>query len=124
MGSRTTADRAAPRLESRRRPSHSSTTGQATADTALVGMADIPCGPVADPSDIDGGLVRLVVDLTPSAYRAFQRAVADSGDSRTDTVNRALLIYAHIQRMGIQGRGRLTFRTRQGGLKLVRISNG
>ena len=74
--------------------------------------------------DDSEGLVRLIVDLTPSAFRALNSAVCDGGDTPTDTANRALLFYAKVQRMAERRGGRFTFRTQYGHLKQVRVTNG
>lgn len=42
------------------------------------------------------GLTRLTVNLTPKAAQALEQAVVVTGDSKTDTVNRALQAYAYI----------------------------
>jgi len=62
----------------------------------------------------DDGLVRLTVDLTTSAYDSLEEAVKATGDNRTDTVNRALLIYAHVQRLADAGGGTVTLSTKDG----------
>ena len=41
-------------------------------------------------------LTRLTVNLTERSSRALELAVNDTGDSRTDTVNRALQVYAYL----------------------------
>jgi hypothetical protein len=86
-----------------------------------------PAAPIDDPTiDADSdGLVRLTVDLTPSAYRALMRSVEVGGDSPTDTVGRALLFYLQIQQIAATGRsGRFTYRTKAGAAKQVRVSDG
>jgi len=41
--------------------------------------------------------VRLTVNLIPRADKALQLAVQLTGDSKTDTVNRALQVYAYLE---------------------------
>jgi hypothetical protein len=43
-----------------------------------------------------GGLRRITINLTPRAWEALERAVKLTGDSKTDTINRALHVYAYI----------------------------
>lgn len=52
-----------------------------------------------------GQLVRLTVNLTPRSSEALEKASKESGDSKTDTVNRALQVYAVIQEMCKRGGG-------------------
>ncbi|VVJ23792.1 Uncharacterised protein [Amycolatopsis camponoti] len=44
-----------------------------------------------------GGLERVTVNLAPRASRALEKAVALTGDSKTDTINRALQVYAYLE---------------------------
>ena len=41
--------------------------------------------------------MRLTVNLIPRADKALQLAVQLTGDSKTDTVNRALQVYAYLE---------------------------
>jgi hypothetical protein len=61
-----------------------------------------------------GGLVRVTVNLTPKAYEALQRSCEMSRDTKTDTINRALLVYELIQQLSEQGGGSLTMVNRNG----------
>ena len=54
------------------------------------------------------GLVRVTVNLTPRAYEALTRACSQTGDSKTDTINRSLLVYDLIHRLSEEGGGTLT----------------
>lgn len=49
--------------------------------------------------------MRLTVNLTPRASEALERASRESGDSKTDTVNRALQVYVLIQELCKRGGG-------------------
>jgi hypothetical protein len=42
-------------------------------------------------------LERVTVNLTPRASRALERAVEITGDTKTDTINRALQVYAYLE---------------------------
>ena len=44
-----------------------------------------------------GTLERVTVNLTPRAVRALDQAVALTGDTKTDTINRALQVYAYLE---------------------------
>lgn len=66
-------------------------------------------------SDVDQTLTQLTVNLTDSAYEALEVAAAITGDSRTDTAGRALLMYAHIVQQAAVGRGSLSFDLADGG---------
>jgi hypothetical protein len=43
-----------------------------------------------------GGLRRITVNLTPRAWDDLDKAVKLTGDSKTDTINRAVHVYAYI----------------------------
>jgi hypothetical protein len=52
--------------------------------------------PTADPPDGGGSgspLTRVTVNLTPRSVGSLENAVKRTGDSRTDTINRALQVY-------------------------------
>jgi hypothetical protein len=40
---------------------------------------------------------RVTVNLTPRASEALERAVRLTGDTKTDTINRALQLYAYLE---------------------------
>lgn len=48
----------------------------------------------------DPDLTRLTVNLTPAAASALEDAARRTGDTRTDTVNIALMLYAQLVEMG------------------------
>jgi hypothetical protein len=47
-------------------------------------------------TDSGGGLHRVTLNLTPRAWDALGRTVKLTGDSRTDTINRAVQVYAYL----------------------------
>lgn len=55
-------------------------------------LGDSPAPPESD----SGGLHRVTVNLTPRAWDALKRAVKLTGDSKTDTINRAVHVYAYV----------------------------
>jgi hypothetical protein len=48
-------------------------------------------------------LERVTVNLTPRSSRALDEAVTITGDSKTDTINRALQVYAYLERVQREG---------------------
>jgi hypothetical protein len=49
-------------------------------------------------------LVRLTVNLTPRSAAALDLAVGLTRDSKTDTINRALQVYAYLMSLKAEGR--------------------
>jgi hypothetical protein len=43
-----------------------------------------------------GGLQRVTVNLTPRSWQALEGAVKRTGDSQTDTINRAIQVYSYL----------------------------
>jgi hypothetical protein len=68
-----------------------------------------------------GGLVRVTVNLTPKAYEALQRSCEATRDTKTDTINRALLVYELVQRLAEQGGGSITMVNRDGEKERIHI---
>jgi hypothetical protein len=64
---------------------------------------------------VSDDLTQLTVNLTESAATALEFAAVLSGDNRTDTVNRALLIFNAIAEVATEGGGRLSFELIDGG---------
>jgi hypothetical protein len=50
-----------------------------------------------------GGLRRITVNLTPRACAALDQAAKLTGDSQTDTLNRAIQIYAYVMNVTQNG---------------------
>jgi hypothetical protein len=50
-----------------------------------------------------GGLERVTVNLTARSSQALQIAAELTGDTKTDTINRAVQIYAFLQQAIAQG---------------------
>ncbi|HUC22602.1 MAG TPA: hypothetical protein VMA73_07840 [Streptosporangiaceae bacterium] len=51
----------------------------------------------------NGPLERITVNLTGRASRALELATRLTGDSKTDTVNRALQVYAYMEQITADG---------------------
>jgi len=65
-------------------------------------------------------LVRLTVNLIPRAHAAMLLAAQITGDSRTDTVNRALQLYAFAEHVLSQG-GEILIRDKDGDMQIVKL---
>lgn len=48
-------------------------------------------------------LARVTANLTARSARALEEAVAITGDSQTDTINRALQVYAYLEKVQAEG---------------------
>jgi hypothetical protein len=53
--------------------------------------------------DNDSTLVQVTVNLTLRSAAAMELAAGIAGDSRTDTINRALQVYAYFERLISEG---------------------
>ncbi|WP_416901280.1 hypothetical protein [Micromonospora echinospora] len=93
-------------------------------------MADMPGGDAAggdgsaaglcEPIDsIRPPLVRLTVNLAPRAVEALDSACVRTKDTKTDTVNRALVVYSVMLEIIERSGGRLTLQTRDGNTETV-----
>ncbi|WP_438486508.1 hypothetical protein [Streptomyces sp. S186] len=49
------------------------------------------------------GPTRVTVNLAPKAAAALDQAVKLTGDTKTDTINRALQIYAYLEKITQEG---------------------
>jgi hypothetical protein len=81
-------------------------------DDRLPGAGGVDEGsrqPPADPATNSGGgnsgLTRVTVNLTKQAVEALDQVAAVTGYSKTDTINRALQIYAIVQEIMAQNGG-------------------
>jgi hypothetical protein len=71
----------------------------------------------------DGGrsLVRVTVNLTPRAVDALEAACHRTKDSKTDSINRALMVYNLVLELIEQGGGTLTLQTREGHTERIHL---
>jgi hypothetical protein len=79
--------------------------------------------PNAHLSRRDGGrgLERITVNLTSRSSTALKSAVEFSGDTKTDTINRAIQIYAYLEQV-IRNGGAVHVRENSGaGLERIRV---
>lgn len=72
-------------------------------------------------TDSGRGLVRVTVNLTPRAVDALEAACARTRDTKTDSINRALVVYNVILELIERGGGRLTFQTRDGNTETLHL---
>jgi len=72
----------------------------------------MPATAMTDPGDIKRGgrgssragpLERITVNLTGRASRALELATELTGDTKTDTINRALQVYAYLEEVTSRG---------------------
>lgn len=66
-------------------------------------LADRRNGNKTDGSRPGGALERVTVNLTPRSARALELATQITGDSKTDTINRAIQLYAYIEHITSEG---------------------
>jgi hypothetical protein len=67
------------------------------------------------------GLERITVNLTSRSSSALELAVELSGDTKTDTINRAIQIYAYLEKV-IRDGGSVHVREQTGvGLERLRV---
>ncbi|MCE4946033.1 MULTISPECIES: hypothetical protein [Streptomyces] len=65
-------------------------------------MSTLPKGAAAQEWQ-NTGPTRITVNLAPKAAAALEQAVKLTGDTKTDTINRALQIYAYLERVTQDG---------------------
>ncbi|SHG44932.1 hypothetical protein SAMN05444320_10960 [Streptoalloteichus hindustanus] len=68
-----------------------------------------------------GSLERVTVNLTPRSSKALEQTVALTGDSKTDTINRALQVYAFLEELMQSGGSVHVRQSPDGELQLLRI---
>jgi hypothetical protein len=68
-----------------------------------------------------GPLERVTVNLTMRSARALEAATKLTGDSKTDTINRALQIYAFLEQIAAQGGSVYARETPGGELELIKF---
>lgn len=66
-------------------------------------------------------LERLTVNLTPRAGSALATAMATTGDTKTDTVNKALQVYAYLTHLTYQGGDVLVRQSADAPTEILRI---
>ena len=76
-------------------------------DGHRTGGPDEAATAVVDAQPAGGSLTRVPVNLTPRSVTALERTSRVTGDSKTDTINRALQVYSLIQEMAERNNGSL-----------------
>ena len=69
--------------------------------TAVTDRDDVKSSGRGDGSN--GPLERVTVNLTGRASRALEQATELTGDTKTDTINRALQVYAYLEQVTSRG---------------------
>ncbi len=72
-------------------------------------------------SDTGSDLTKVTVNLTPRAVKAVNQIVGRTGDTQTDTINRALVGWAKILRLVEAGGGQLDIEQPAGTTRTIRI---
>jgi hypothetical protein len=67
-----------------------------------------------------GALERVTVNLTPRAWNALEATVQRTGDTKTDTINRALQVYNYIEEIMHSG-GAVVVQDRHGKPERLKI---
>jgi hypothetical protein len=68
-----------------------------------------------------GPLERVTVNLIARASRALQRVSDLTGDSKTDTINRALQVYAYLEEISADGGNIYVRETKDSELQLLKM---
>lgn len=77
--------------------------------------------PPTDPADTGRTLVKVTVNLTPRAVDALDLACGRTRDSKTDTINRALVVYNLVLELMERGGGQLVFQNRDGDTERIHL---
>jgi hypothetical protein len=72
-------------------------------------------------SGSNGPLERITVNLTGRASRALDLATELTGDTKTDTVNRALQVYAYMEQITARGGSVYTREAAVAALELLKV---
>lgn len=82
--------------------------------------AESPNDPAAP--DTRRGLIRVTFNLTPRGAEALDSACARTRDTKTDTINRALVVYNVVLGLMERGGGQLTFQRQDGSFETVHLT--
>lgn len=77
---------------------------------------------MSGPTDERPQLVRVTVNLSPRAVEALDLACVRTRDTKTDTINRALVVYNIVLALVERNGGHLTLRTSDGGTEEVYLA--
>jgi hypothetical protein len=84
------------------------------------GVGGVPTEPAVG-SGSGGGLTRVTVNLNRQAVHALETVSDATGYSKTDTINRALQVYAIVQEIMARNDGVLQIRHADGELERIHI---
>lgn len=73
------------------------------------------------PDGGDSGLTRVTVNLTPRSITALERTSRATGDTKTDTINRALQVYALVQELADRGGGSIKVVHEDGAVERIHL---
>jgi hypothetical protein len=78
---------------------------------------------VADDEPVESGraLTKVTVNLTPRAVDALEVACARTKDSKTDTINRALVVYQVVLDLMDRAGGQLMFQDGEGQTERIHL---
>lgn len=83
--------------------------------------ATSPAEPSSGDTDSGRTLVKVTVNLTPRAVEALDITCARTRDSKTDTINRALVVYQVVLDLMDRGGGQLMFQDREGHTERIHL---
>lgn len=83
--------------------------------------AERPDETANDAVDNGRALVKVTVNLTPRAVEALDQACSRTRDSKTDTINRSLVVYQLVLDLMDRGGGQLTFQDREGRTERIHL---
>ena len=78
-------------------------------------------GSVPDESSDDQDYIKLTANITHNAHFALRTAADLSGDTRTDTLNRALVLYGEIMAAVAAGGSTIKFEDREGNTHRIQV---
>lgn len=90
-------------------------------DGHRTGSPDEAAATVVEAPPAGGSLTRVTVNLTPRSVTALERTSRVTGDSKTDTINRALQVYALIQEMAERNNGSLRIMHEDGSTERIHL---
>ncbi|MFI6761779.1 hypothetical protein ACIBF5_21830 [Micromonospora sp. NPDC050417] len=94
--------------------------GETEDSRAVVGDQEVAAGIPAS-GESGRSLVKVTVNLTPRAVDALELACARTRDTKTDTINRALVVYNLVLELMERGGGSLTLQNSDGGTERVHL---
>ncbi|RKR91455.1 hypothetical protein BDK92_5851 [Micromonospora pisi] len=72
-------------------------------------------------TEASSALTKVTVNLIPRGVDALERACARTRDTKTDTINRAIVVHALVLELVERGGGHLTVRHPNGSIERVHL---